>query len=75
MAMEERHAVALAQRHRRKFQPRDAGRPKRPAVERRILASLRQRRHHIGERAECPAPDVQRAAEKSFRCKTTAGGF
>ena len=43
VAMEERRTVTLAECHRAELQPRDAGGPKRVAVERRIGAGLRQR--------------------------------
>jgi hypothetical protein len=73
--MEERRAVALAERHRAKLQPRDAGGPKRVAVERRVGAGLRQRRHHIGKRPERPSPHAQHAAGKAGLGKAAARGF
>src|SRR6516225_4226054 len=75
MAMEERSAVALPQGHGRKLEPRDARRAKRLAVERRILAGLRQCRHDIGERAERATLDVERAAGKALCRKPAARGF
>ena len=62
VTMEERRTVALAERHRAELQLRNAGRPKRVAVERRIGAGLRQRRHHIGKGPERPSPHAQHAA-------------
>ncbi len=75
VAMEKRRAIARPKGHRAHGQLRDPGGPKGVAVERRVVAGLRQRRHHIGERPERPALDVQRAAGKSFRGKTAARGF
>ena len=65
--MEERRAVALAQRHRAHLQLRDACGPKRVAVERGVRAGLRQRRHHIGEGPERAASRAQHAAGKTWR--------
>ena len=75
VAMKERRTVARAQRHRRHLQPRDARGPEGVAVERGVLAGLGQRRHHIGERAERAALDVQRAAGKSCVGKAASRGF
>jgi hypothetical protein len=75
VAMEEGHAVALPQRHRRHFEPGDAGGPENIAVKRSVLSVLRERRHDIGEgpeRTACPAHDATR---KSFRRKAAARGF
>ena len=74
VTMEEWRAVTLAQRHRRALQPRNALGAIGVAVERRVGAGLRQRRHHIGRRAERPAPQAQHAAGKAgFRKTTTCG--
>ena len=75
VAMEERGAVTLAERHRPRLEPRDAARPKAIAVKRRVLAGPGKRRHDIGEGTERPGPDVQRAANKTFRRKAAARGF
>ena len=73
--MKERRAVALTERHRADLQPRDAIGPKGVAVERRVVAGPGKRRHHIGERTERAASEVQHAAGKTFRRKSPARGF
>jgi hypothetical protein len=75
VAMKERRAVTLPQGHGAILELRDTGGPERVAVERGVGAGLRQRRHHIGERAERPILDIQRAADKALRRKTAARGF
>src|SRR4051794_19463277 len=73
--MEEWRAVALAERHRGKPEPRDPCGPKGVAVERGIGAGLRQCRHHISERTERAALHAEHAAGKSGLGKTAARGF
>jgi hypothetical protein len=75
MTMEERLAIAAAKRHRAHLQLRDAGGTKGLTVKRGVFAGRGQGRHHIGERTEPSASDVQRAAGKSLRRKAAARGF
>ncbi len=69
MAMEEGGAVALSERHCRHLEPDDASGSKSVAVERGVRAGFGKRRHHIGERAERAAPDVQGTAANPSAAK------
>jgi hypothetical protein len=73
--MKERRAIALAERHRADLQPCHAIGPKGIAVERRVIAGPGKRWHHIGERAERAASEVQHAARKTFRRESPPRGF
>src|SRR5581483_7068086 len=75
MARKEWLAVALAERHGCLLEPDIAPGAKRLAVEGGVLSRVGQRRHHIGERAECPALDVEHAARKALGRKAAPCGF
>ena len=62
VAMEERRPVAEPEREGAGADAAQARRPQRGAVESRVLRRLRERRHHIGERAEGAALEPQDSA-------------